>query len=110
MHGKLDLLSPRKANIHRILRYLASFQFFLGAVFPCFHTTGCEAYSFTTDGYGIFNVCTIVGACRTHEGPGQTQTSLHKSSLGGTEQLYLALPRQGIEPRVFGFEFRVSNH
>ena len=27
-------------------------------VFSCFdHTTGCEAYSFTTDGYGIFNVC-----------------------------------------------------
>ena len=27
-------------------------------VFSCFDTTGCEAYSFTTDGYGIFNVHT----------------------------------------------------
>ena len=26
------------------------------AVFSCFHTTGCEAYSFTSDGCGLFNV------------------------------------------------------
>ena len=42
-------------------------------VFPvcsvsCSHTTGCDAYSFTADGYGIFNVRTNVGACGTHEG------------------------------------------
>ena len=41
----------------------------LCAVFSFFHTTGCDAYSFTTDGYGIFNVSiTDLGACRTHEG------------------------------------------
>ena len=33
-----------------------------------YHTTGCEAYSFTTDGYGILNVYTNVGVCRTHKG------------------------------------------
>ena len=33
----------------------------------CDHTTGCGASSFTTDGYGIFNVRNL-GACRTHEG------------------------------------------
>ena len=40
------------------------------AVFVCDRTTGCEceAYSFTTDGYGIFNVRTNVGACCAHEG------------------------------------------
>ena len=38
----------------------------------------CEAYSFAMDGYGIFNVRTSLGACRTHEG-GQAQISLHKS-------------------------------
>ena len=37
------------------------------AVFLCDYTTSCEAYSFTTDEYGIFNVCTNVGACHTHE-------------------------------------------
>ena len=41
---------------------------------------------------------------------GQAQTSLHKSWFGGTEKLFLTLPRHGIEPRVFGFEFRLSNH
>ena len=26
------------------------------AVFLCDHSTGCKTYSFTTDGYGVFNV------------------------------------------------------
>ena len=34
------------------------------AVSLCSCTIGCEAYSFTTDGYGIFNVCTHLGAWR----------------------------------------------
>ena len=40
-----------------------------------------------------------------HTKGGQAQTSLHKSWLGGTEKLSHTLPRQGIEPRVFGLEF-----
>ena len=53
------------------------------------HTTFCEAYSFTTDGYGIFNVRThLLDACVHTKGAGvgvgvgvggQSQTSLHKS-------------------------------
>ena len=41
-------------------------------LFSCFYTTGCEAYFFffTTDGYGICNVRTHLGACRAHEGEG----------------------------------------
>ena len=39
----------------------------LWTVFSCFHTTSYEAYSFTTDGYGIFNVSTNLGVCFTHE-------------------------------------------
>ena len=38
------------------------------AVFLCDRTTGCKAYSFTTDGYGIFNSRTNLSACRTDEG------------------------------------------
>ena len=54
----------KRAAIER--RYPDLF-YFLCAVFSYFHTTGCEAYSFTTDGYGNFNMRTNVGACRTHE-------------------------------------------
>ena len=49
--------------------YPASFlSFSLCAVFLYFHTTGYEAYSFMTYGYGIFNMHTNLDACRTHEG------------------------------------------
>ena len=33
----------------------------------CDYTTGCDVYTFTTDGYGISNVRTRLGAYRTHE-------------------------------------------
>ena len=38
-----------------------------------------------------------------HTKGGQAQASLHKSRLG-TENLFLTLPRQGIQHRVLGFE------
>ena len=73
------------------------------------HTTGSEAYfCLTINSYGIINVRRHFGACRTHEG-GQAQTSLHKSWFRGTEKLSITLLRQGIDPRVFGFECRHSN-
>ena len=86
------------------------FWFFLCAVFLCFYTTGCEAYSFTdTDGYGIFNMRTNWDACRTHEGGSGTKKNAQlRVDSEGTEKLVLTLPRQGIEPRVFGLEFRRS--
>ena len=71
-----------------VWRYLAFLPLY--TVFPCYHSTGCEAYSLTTDRY--------VGACRTHEGGSGTKKSAQE------------LTRQGIEPRVLGFEFRLSNH
>ena len=74
------------------------------AVFLCFYATDCEAYSYATDGYGIFNVRTTLGACRT------TRTSLHKSGLGRTETtLFFTLFRQGIEPWVLGLSFQRSS-
>ena len=68
------------------------FFFFLCVMFSCFHTTGCEAYSFVTDVYGIFNMHTHLGECLKG---GQAQTSLHKSWLGGTEKLSLTLSQPG---------------
>ena len=58
------------------------------AVFLCDHTTGCEAYSFTTGGYVIFNTHTILGegwknypsTCPARgSNPGST-TQLHPTS------------------------------
>ena len=40
----------------------------------------------------------------------QAQTSLHKCWLGEIGKLFFTLPHQGIDPRVFGFGFRLSNH
>ena len=64
MHGKLGLLSPGESEqpeygtTQRVFffPYVESFQFSLP-----------PAYSFTTDGYGIFNVHAELGACHTHE-------------------------------------------
>ena len=84
-----------------IVRRYPAFSPPLYAVFSCFHTTGCEAYSFATDRYGIFNVCTTF-VFAIHTKGDQAQTSLHKSWLGGTENVLLTLPCQGTEPRVFG--------
>ena len=65
LHGKFRLLSLEKPSSHNMP--LPSFLFSFSWM-QCFHTTGCEAYSFTIDKYGTFNMCTNVGACRTHKG------------------------------------------
>ena len=57
MHGKATIVVRRKTA-----SFFCSFP--LCAVFSCFHTTDCEAYSFRTDGYGIFNVRTNLGVGR----------------------------------------------
>ena len=48
------------------------------AVFLCDRTAGCVAYSFTTDGYGIFNMRTHLGACRTYESGSGTNKSAQR--------------------------------
>ena len=87
--------------------------FFLSPCVQCFRVSippGCEAYSFRTDGYGTFNVRAKLGACRTHEGEPGTKKSAKELTRkgGGAEKLFLS--QEGIEPRVIGFEFRLSNH
>ena len=54
--------------------------------------------------------CAHIWMHAAHTEGDQAQTSLHKSGLGGTETLSLTLHHQGIEPWVFGNEFRRSNH
>ena len=61
-----------------------------------------------TDGFGIFNVHTHLGACHMHEWGSGTRKPAQELIYEGTERLSLTLPRHGIEPRVFGFEFRLS--
>ena len=80
------------------------FSFFLCAVFFAFPYHRLWGLLFSTDGYGIFNVRTNLGVCAVHTKGDQAQTSLHKSWLGGT--FFFG---GGIEPRVYGFEFWLSN-
>ena len=82
----------------------------------CFWPTGCEAYSFTTDGYGIFTVRTHLGARVPYtdtKGGGQTQNQICTRRVDSEGQkicsLTLDQPR-GPNPGVFGFEPRLSNH
>ena len=80
---------PRGKRAATVRRYPV---LFLSCVqcFRVFHTTGCEAYSFTTDGYGIFNMRTYhiwVRAVRyTLNEADQAQTSPYKRRLGRTEK------------------------
>ena len=77
----------------------------------CDHNTGCEAYSFATDGYGISRLRTLIKLMRAaHTKGGQAQTSLHKHRLVGTGPLTLTLPRQGIGQRDFGLEVGRANY
>ena len=72
--GNLGCFSQGK--LAAIARCYAALGFFpLWAMFLCLHTTGSEAYSFTTDRYGIFNVRTNLGACCSHEGGSGTNKS-----------------------------------
>ena len=60
------------------------FTSFVYAVLLCDHTNGCEAYSFTTDGYGIFIVRTHFCLCRTHERGGGGEVR-HKGRVSWPE-------------------------
>ena len=67
MHGKFGMLSLGKASSHSAALPRSLLLFFLCVVFSCLRTFHCEAYSFTTDGYGIFNMRANLGACYAHE-------------------------------------------
>ena len=66
-----------------------------------FHIAGCEAYYFTTVGYGIFNVRTNVDARRTHEGGSGTNKSAHGLTRRDRKTfLLLTLSLQGLRIRI----------
>ena len=110
MHGKFGLLSPGKANSHSTVLPIF-FSFFLPCV-ECFCVSVPPAVGPTLLQHMDMgsSTCTQIWVCAMHMKGGQAQTCLHKSCLGGTEKLFFTMPRQGIEPRVFGFEFWLSNH
>ena len=82
---------PRGMRAAIVRRYPASF-FPLCAEFVCFRTTGCEDYSFTTDGYRIFNVRTHVGAFRIHEGESGTNKSAQEWTRRNRKTVYHPAP------------------
>ena len=63
---------PQRKQAAIVQRYPAFLPVCSVFVLP---TTSCEAYSFTTDGYVIFNVHTNLGARHTHEGGSGTNKS-----------------------------------
>ena len=81
------------------------------AVFSCFHIPSAVRPTLLRQiGMGSLT-CAQIWVRAVHTNGGQVQTSLHKSWPGWPEKLlFLTMPRQGIEPRVFGFEFRRTNH
>ena len=88
MRGIFGLLSPRKASSHStVLPSLFSFRrafFFPRSIPPAVRPT-----LFTTDGFGIFNVRTNLGACRTHEGGSGWNKSAEELTPRDTEKLWL---------------------
>ena len=86
MHGKFRLLSPGKANSHSTA--LPSMQ--------CFHVSIPPAvganYPFATDGYGIFNVRTNLGAQHTHEGGSGTIKSAQEFTWRDRETVFHPTP------------------
>ena len=94
MHRKFGLLSPGKASSHSMALLCSFLFFFLCAVFSCFYTTDCEANSFMTDGCGMFNMRTHLGACRTQEGGSGTKKSAQELILRGQK----ICPARGLNP------------
>ena len=71
----------------------------------CDHTTSCEAYSFMTDGYRIFTMCTNLGACHTHKEGYGTSKSAQLQELTWRDFPSPCPTRRSNEPRVFESEF-----
>ena len=96
MHRKFGIASSHSTALPSL------FFFPCVTMFSCFNTTGCEAYSFATDEYGIFNKRTNLGACRTHErgvgGGGWVLGSCRHKQVctrvdsGGQKKVFLILP------------------
>ena len=66
-----------------------------------YHTAGCEAYSFTTDEYGIFNVSPIFGRVpyTRRAGPGTNKSAPRVDSEGQKKtQLTAPWPDVGLNP------------
>ena len=93
--GNYGLFYAGKASSHNTA--LVSFKIYikkppLCAVFSCFYSTGCEAYSFTTDEYGIFTMCTNVGVCSTHEKGSSPNKSAQELTWDGQKKNLCSSP------------------
>ena len=90
---------PRGKRAAIVRGYPALLWVFLCAVFSCVHTNGCDACSFTTYGYGIFNVRTNVCACRTHEGgSGTNKQAYTRVDWEGQTHFRSPRPARGSNP------------
>ena len=107
------------------VRCLIHIFVFLCVAFWWLHTTGCGAYSFTTNGYGIINVRTNLGTCRKHKGGGGggggeekkdvegesvTNKSVQELTRRDTKSVAHPAPPGDRTHGLSGVEFRRSNH
>ena len=108
MHGAFGIRSPGKASSRSTA--LPRFFFFLSALFSYSYTTGCQAYCFTTDGYGSLNLAHKFGCVPyTRRGVRHKRVCTSVDSEGQKNCPPPCPPKHGIEPRVFGFQFRLSD-
>ena len=108
MHRNFGLLSPGNESSHSVALPI----FFFGSCVQCFRLSIPSAVRPTL--LRQMDMGSLTGAQMweraVHTQGGQAQRRLRKKLIGGTAKLPFALPRQGIEPGVSGFEFRLSNH
>ena len=64
----------------------------------CDHTTGCVAYDFTADGYGVFNVRTNLCVCWTREGGVRHKRVCTRVDSEGQKSRSSPCPARGSNP------------
>ena len=98
IHETFWLLSPRKVSSQSTA--LPSFFPMCSVVVFAYHRLWGLLFFWQMDMRSL--PCSQIWVRAVHTKGGQAQTSLHKSWLGRTVKRSLTLPRQEIEPRVFG--------
>ena len=92
MHGKFRPLSPGKAGSQGPPPPPVC------SVFVFSYHRGCEDYSFTRDGYGIFNMLTNWDVCCTHKGGSDTNKSAQELTQEGQKNGPSPCPTRGSNP------------
>ena len=111
MHRKFELLPPGKAGSHSTA--LPSFFLLLFSCVQCFRVSIPPAVRPTLLRQMDMGSLTCAQIClrAVHmKGLVRHKQVCTRVDSEGQKKLFLALPHQGIEPRVFGFELKLYSH